>query len=368
MDPSFDTWTSAFLLASGQGFFLSLILLLKRHHSVKERILALILFLFSLNLIEYVAFWTGYRIIFPHLNLMSIPIIFVYGPLIYLYMQYSLEKGYQFKREYLIHFIPAIMTLAYLFPYYILDGEIKIGYMTQELSVELGVWRVYFNAVLPWLQITFLGFYSFLSYRGLQKRKQEISQEGYKRFSIIVYSFLGFTTSYLLYYIMLYTTGYVLIYDYIISVTMSVFIYGIGYLGFSQNLTGSVYRNADKYLSSGLNEEQLKEYSEIILQTTEKKQLYLNRELNLDILAKEVALNKHDLSRILNEQIGKSFSEFINEYRISKAKRLLEEGSSHLNMLGIAFESGFNNKASFNTSFKRYTGMTPSQYKKEAQL
>ncbi len=149
---------------------------------------------------------------------------------------------------------------------------------------------------------------------------------------------------------------------------MSVFIYGIGYLGFSQNLAGSVLTKVDKYSSSSLNEAQLKKYAEKVQEVTKDKELYLNRELNLDVLAKEVELSKHDLSRILNEQIGKNFSEFINEYRISKAKRLLEKGNSHLNMLGIAFESGFNNKASFNTSFKKYTGMTPSQYKKEVKL
>ena len=294
--------------------------------------------------------------------------IFMYGPLIFLYFQFSLVKDHQFRRKHLVHFIPAAITFIYLSPYYVLNAETKIGFITQTLSTELNSWRVYFNAALPWLQIALLGFYSFLSYLSIQNREQEISQEGYKRLSVVVYSFFGFTASYSLYYVMLYTTGYVLIYDYIISVTMSIFIYGIGYLGFGQNLAGSVLTKADKYSSSGLNKVQLKKYAEKIRKVTEDKELYLNRELNLDVLAKEVDLNKHDLSRILNEQIGRNFSEFINEYRISKAKRLLEEGSSHLNMLGIAFESGFNNKASFNTSFKKYTGMTPSQYKKEVHL
>ncbi|MEF9477974.1 helix-turn-helix domain-containing protein [Chryseobacterium sp. 1B4] len=91
---------------------------------------------------------------------------------------------------------------------------------------------------------------------------------------------------------------------------------------------------------------------------------YLDSELNLIRLAEMLSVSTHHLSYVINTGFGKNFFQYVNEYRIDHAKKLLKEPDSKLSILGIAYESGFNSKTSFNTTFKKVTGQTPSEFKK----
>jgi AraC-like DNA-binding protein len=100
----------------------------------------------------------------------------------------------------------------------------------------------------------------------------------------------------------------------------------------------------------------------------EAERLFLNNELGLPDLAEEMAISVHDLSYLLNEGFGMNFFQFINTYRIKEAKRLLlSEKYKHLNILGIAYNAGFNSKTTFNTAFKKETGLSPSQYMQQVK-
>jgi AraC-like DNA-binding protein len=77
-------------------------------------------------------------------------------------------------------------------------------------------------------------------------------------------------------------------------------------------------------------------------------------------------ISTHDMSYLLNDGFGQSFFQFINTYRIEEAKRLLmSEKHSHFNMLGIAYASGFSSKTTFNTTFKKLTQQSPSEFQNE---
>lgn len=95
---------------------------------------------------------------------------------------------------------------------------------------------------------------------------------------------------------------------------------------------------------------------------------YLNCELNLVILAELMNTSSHILSYVINSGFNVNFPQFVNRYRVEFAKELLldKEKTKQLSMLGIAFEAGFNSKTVFNTTFKKITGLTPTQFKKES--
>ena len=91
---------------------------------------------------------------------------------------------------------------------------------------------------------------------------------------------------------------------------------------------------------------------------------HLNCVLNLDNLAEQLKLSPRLLSNIINQYFKHNFFEFINSYRVEESRRLLSDpANSSLTMLDIMDKSGFNSKATFNTFFKKTSGMTPSQYK-----
>ncbi|WP_281613610.1 AraC family transcriptional regulator [Flammeovirga sp. SubArs3] len=117
-----------------------------------------------------------------------------------------------------------------------------------------------------------------------------------------------------------------------------------------------------KYERSSLSKDQAEAIVKRITQFVERNRLYLNHELSLSDLAEQSKTPKHHLSEALNIHLEKNFYQFINEYRIQEAIRLIEEDPSR-KLLHLAFECGFNTKATFNTYFKKTTGNTPSQFK-----
>ncbi|MXV51933.1 helix-turn-helix domain-containing protein [Pedobacter sp. HMF7647] len=102
-----------------------------------------------------------------------------------------------------------------------------------------------------------------------------------------------------------------------------------------------------------------------VTKVTREKKLYLDPSLSLPALSGQIGIGVQDLSYVLNNGLGKNFYEFINELRVEEAKALLEsEKVKSLDMLGIATHAGFNSKTTFNTTFKKLTGLTPTEYLK----
>lgn len=92
---------------------------------------------------------------------------------------------------------------------------------------------------------------------------------------------------------------------------------------------------------------------------------YLNPDLNLPQLAKDLDIPSHQLSQVINKNIGLNFFDFINSYRVEEIKaKIANPEYNKFSLLGIAFESGFNSKSAFNRVFKNLSGETPTQYKK----
>ena len=88
---------------------------------------------------------------------------------------------------------------------------------------------------------------------------------------------------------------------------------------------------------------------------------YLNPDLTIKQLAEMLEVNSNQLSQVINELLQKNFHQLINEYRVEEVKQNINDTSRTL--LGIALDSGFNSKSSFNRIFKDITGLTPSEYK-----
>lgn len=101
-----------------------------------------------------------------------------------------------------------------------------------------------------------------------------------------------------------------------------------------------------------------------ILKGVEEDQLYLNHTLNIEQFARAIGASHRDVSYTINKVFGKNFFEFINFYRIEAAKRILENPEqAHLSVLDVLMSAGFNSKSSFQRFFKRFTGMSPTEYR-----
>lgn len=120
-----------------------------------------------------------------------------------------------------------------------------------------------------------------------------------------------------------------------------------------------------KTKTSALDENTAKAYMTRLNEFIEQESPFLNPTLTLRSLAEQIEIHPNQLSWLLNEQTGKNFNTFINQLRIEHFKKLVvDANNSHISLIGLAYESGFNSKTVFNTIFKKETGMTPKEYQK----
>lgn len=116
-----------------------------------------------------------------------------------------------------------------------------------------------------------------------------------------------------------------------------------------------------------LQDEKLTELTSKLDLLMREQHLYLHHDINLASLSEEMGITPHQLSYIINNGFHQNFFQFINTYRVDKAKALLVDKSTEkLTILGIAYESGFSSKTAFNTTFKKFTQQTPSEFKKRS--
>jgi AraC-like DNA-binding protein len=121
-----------------------------------------------------------------------------------------------------------------------------------------------------------------------------------------------------------------------------------------------------KYEKSGLKNDDAQKHLERLVNYVEYEKPFLNGDLTIQDLSDKLDIPKHHLTQIINEKLKKNFYTFINEYRVKHFKSLLHNSSfQNYTLLALAYESGFNSKSSFNVIFKKITGLTPSQFKKE---
>jgi len=115
-----------------------------------------------------------------------------------------------------------------------------------------------------------------------------------------------------------------------------------------------------------ISDERLLELKSMLKQLMMSNEPYLESDLTLSALAKQLGITSNQLSYVINHGFDANFYAYINTFRIDKAKQVLSDKKyDHLSIVGVAFESGFSSKTSFNTIFKKMTGLTPSEYKKK---
>jgi len=124
-----------------------------------------------------------------------------------------------------------------------------------------------------------------------------------------------------------------------------------------------------KYLKSGLQKDEADGYYASLIRLMDSEKLFLDSRLSIKTVADKLEMSVNHLSQVINQQSGKNFFRFINEYRVEEAKKmLLDQSSKKYTILAIAYDCGFNSKSSFNTIFKEYTGQTPTDFIESSKI
>ena len=115
---------------------------------------------------------------------------------------------------------------------------------------------------------------------------------------------------------------------------------------------------------AGLSGDKIEEIVKKIILMMEQEKLYLETDLTLQQLADKLQVPNYQVSQAINDGMKKNFYDLVNGYRVEEAKRLLlDPKNKNFTILSMGFEAGFNSKTTFNTVFKKFTGLTPTEYR-----
>lgn len=377
-----------FILGAFQSFFLAFLIFRKKNKITGDHILGIWLTILGLHLTYYYFFTTDVLFNYPHLLGIHAGFYVIDGPLAYVYVLVMINKDGRFHLKYLLHGLWCVGIYGFfLFDFFLLSAAEKLNYF-EILYNDPPKYFLY--GTLPTVLIT--PAYFVIALVKLQRHRINISDSfsyteeiDLKWLSIIllclgIVSVSGVVANILVQFRIFSVEGHedLEFYTYFVAV------FFIGYYGIKQK---NIYsddpimqkplttkpvktkpKDENRYRHSGLKLNEAEAYMKSLLEYFEKDKPYLNGKLSLKEVADQLEISVNHLSQVINEQLGKNFFDFVNAYRVEEVRqRLSDKRNQDLTLLGIAYDSGFNSKSSFNSIFKKLTGITPSQYVKEIQ-
>jgi AraC-like DNA-binding protein len=385
---SFDFIEVLMLLGAGQGLLLAVGLFGKRGRNRAANFLLAAVILVAAYQLFLFAFMKSGNVI-PHLLALTgtaFPLSFLIGPLYYLYVRSLLEGRLRFRLYDVLHIGPCLYMFHRSLPFLLSPNSVKIGYIRSvymtntagELSAD-----VLFNV---WFNLIQMAVYFLLAYGSISRHERDARQSSSNAGTIVYLADLRkLTIGYGIYVLMFGVTAtalsvlksYGIMVDAIWNLAKSAFVYVIGYQALTSKFPleevsamheSQAAREVDsvdeaKYRRSGLSAEQAGHYFARLCELMESGQVYTEADLRLSHLAQQLSVTPNQLSQIINQQAGKSFYDFVNEYRVNHAIQLLKE-HPHKTVLEVALAVGFGNKVTFNRVFKQHTRATPSAFKR----
>jgi AraC-like DNA-binding protein len=304
---------------------------------------------------------------YTHLLLIGAPFAFLYTPLFYFYVRSLTDEKFEFKVVDLLHALPfAFFTLYLMSAFYFLSAEEKRHFIISD-----SWWLTVVGLCLLNIQIVIYLTAIFRCVKNYRNKIKNIYSSIDKiNYSWLQFIFYGFLTLWLADIIRYFTF---LLGPYQLRLVESIFFMGflvLSYLIIYKVLTQPEIFKADeeftqkkkKSLSDSVNQK----YVEQLTAYMENEKPFLDSSLTLFNLAEKTSIPARSISEVINNSLNQNFYDFINSYRIKEAQTLLEDSSTgKKTILEILYEVGFGTKSSFNQAFKKHTGKTPSQYKRQ---
>ena len=366
-----------FLLAASviQAVVLSSFLLLPSNFGqTSNRLLVVVLLSIAAEYAELFLYGTGESVRHPNYAYIGTLISILQPPAIYLYTKSLMYSGFEIEPRHAVHLIPFFVAGAvFFFGYYLLPAEAKTHILLDQDLPGM-------PTSLPLALIIHGVFLSYLLY----------SVAALRKFAGSVRDIFSDIESKQISWLKLLLSGYAVVWMISLAYCLSFYIFKrtaeTGYVLMVAGASGFIFINMlvvhalrQPALFSGLTKEEASlledkeageetalptpEQKNRVAQFMENEKPFLNANLSLNQLARQLGLSPRDLSFIINRGFEKNFFDFVGDYRIRHASGLLDLWEEGKTILEVMYESGFNSKSVFNTAFKQKTGMTPTEYR-----
>ncbi len=326
------------------GLFLAIFLWsYKKGNELSNRLLSALLIMLSLRIGKSVFLeFTDHidiKLIFTGLS-----IIMVIGPLYYLFSQSVVRKSFRLKRVQFVQFVPAV--LGFGFGLFLKEHH----WETLPEIIFICVFLGYYLHLLLYLLVT----YRFV----LKEKKSGIGQSSFEFLRLL---FFGLLAIWVVYVLNLFdeTVPYI-----IGPILYSLIAYVVSFVVFRKGYVQQI--DQAKYKTTPVSDEQSEHLFLKVKDLIISQEQYKNSDLSLKSLSNSLHVSPQILSLVINKESKQNFNSFINHYRIEEAKRLFTlEKYNNYTISAIAFDVGFNSISSFNTTFKKLTGVTPLTYRNQ---
>lgn len=304
--------------------------------------------------------------------------VLLIGPVIYFYTKSLLNTSFKISKKELLHFIPAVLYLLYSLVIFITDKIIldKFYFYADGRDKDLANWYQTAGVIS-------MTFYLILSLRHYSLYRKLVFENVSFANSILFQWIKNFIIAFLA-IIILRVLLFVLnpewgefgsqFWHYIVFSFVVLYISINGYanavkMSFLSDVNSesvnvfSELENEKEVVQESTNEKEIEVWKNKILLLIQENRIYENPKLTLANLAKQLETNSKTVSKVINSGFDMNFNDFINHYRIEAVKEKLNSGEHKTTtLLGIAFDAGFNSKATFNRAFKKSTSLSPKDY------
>ncbi|KAA1246327.1 AraC family transcriptional regulator [Aquimarina sp. RZ0] len=324
-------------LGLAQALFLCFYLFtLKKGNRQANRFLALVLLGLTIRIGKSV--FNNYVVLDPLYRNLGISGILISGPFLWFYGKVLLQKENHFSKWNYAHLIPFIVFV--LCSKFIPNNKNFESY----LSYGLVVFHLAIYLILSWIYIV-----------KMLKQANPRLLKWYRAIVIGACLIWCFYLSNFVGFIPFYIGG---------AILYSILVYGFSYLLLKRHVFA-----LEKYSNSAIDRSTSKKIVLQIKNMFADEEIFLDAGISLQRVAEKLQISSRELSQVINENEQKNFSEFVNHYRIKKAKRLLID-PKYINekIATIAYDCGFGNVTSFNLAFKAETTTTPSQYRNKYKV
>lgn len=360
-----STLSAILLVGALQGLIVCSILFQSKLNA--NRFLAALVFLVSLDLVPYILGFSGFYQRFKWLSYAPFELESGFGPLLYLYV-FSLVRGAT-PRKWGWHLVPVALEFLYYTSVFVRSLEFKDD------------WYNRFQVHFEWFDTVYglvsLGVYLGLSikllnsYRTWAEQNQGSGDPELTRFLSRTLALFGatwvITAGFQLFSYLKKDSTYLDSYGLYCWTAILIYVIGTGALKFAGRIPVQRAEIAKPELEepdqNSKAEKDWKGVAEKLQKIFESKEMWADPDLTLDSAAAQLKVSSSYLSKALNLGIQESFSVFVSRHRIQAVCLRLE--ATDLDILELAFEAGFNSKASFNRCFKQVTGQTPREYRNQ---
>lgn len=359
------------IIVVGQLMFLCFFLFsTKQGKLLSNRLLGTFFLLLALNLIDLLLKYNGYDSYYRSLALVDDAFVLLYGPLIYLYSYSVIYKDVHWKTSWWWHFVPFVLLAGFM----LLAQNLQPQEVQTQLleDIEQGALP---QIILVLMSLTFLHplIYLMICFRMLRRYRLAIRQR-FSNVSSIDLKWLDFTLWSVLLLLLIaalhaaapavLTRSYVYLSLLLMIIWLLFFVNRWLWkaLKYSGLFEGIARGPDEKYQGSTLSIQERERLASALELHLQQDKPYLDSDLTIDQLAQSVNVTPKILSQVINQSYGKHFFEWINEYRIREAQKMLIE-RPQATVLEILYQCGYNSKSSFNNFFKRITGTTPSKFR-----